>query len=189
MKLTDEQRRTVEENLWLVQFVMRKVRYAIVRSGLSMDDAHQIGCEALCKVVTRWDPQRGALSTYAVPWIRGEILKYCTTNTLISASSSTMRRRPELYNAVVSLQAPVGDTDDLTLGDLLPANADTERRSIVSEVWDLFSPREQQVLSGVLDGHRRPEIAQAVGMNQRTISAALGRIRQKTSLYLAQCAE
>lgn len=67
----------------LAQVVVINVRVAHAvahryrNRGVPVDDLEQVACEALVKAVHRFDPtQRHDLLTYAVPTIRGEVLRY-----------------------------------------------------------------------------------------------------------------
>lgn len=187
MKLTDEQRQLVEENMRLVSFAVNKMRFSITRASLSFDDARQAGYEGLCKAATRWDADRSKLSTYAMLYIRGQILKACAESNLMGAGRGVISRHPELWDAAVSLDALLGNSDSLTLGDLLPATNDTEAHIDVVDIWNQFNAREQCILSGVLNGRKRKEIAKATGVSPQAISDATKRIKLKTMDYLAQC--
>lgn len=64
----------------LVQRNLRLVRSVVLRfrnTGVEEEDLFQLGCLGLVKAVDRFDPGRGvAFSTYAVPYITGEILSF-----------------------------------------------------------------------------------------------------------------
>src|SRR4051812_24387128 len=61
--LTDGQRATVAGATGIVHFVLKTYR------GRDYEDAYQNGLIGLMRAVQTWDPERGALSTWAKPWI------------------------------------------------------------------------------------------------------------------------
>lgn len=69
LKLTEAQCRLVEENLGLVGYTL--TRYRIF--GLDGDDAFQVGTLGLIRAATKYDPTRGAFSTFAVRCILNEL--------------------------------------------------------------------------------------------------------------------
>lgn len=190
MMLSNEQRRIVEENLRLVPFVMNKLRNAIIASGLGMEDARQIGYEALCKAAARWDPERGAkLSTYATLYIRGFILTACNENSLVPVNREALRKHPELRTTVLSLQAPLSaDSDDSqTLEDLLPGSGDAGLQTETVDVWELFTAREQRILSLILEGHTKTSASRALGVSPQAVYQVMERVKRKATRYYVQC--
>lgn len=67
MKLTDEQRKQVEENHNLIYWYMHK-------NGMS-DDNYDILALALCIAVTKYEPDKGSFSNYFVITAKGLLYK------------------------------------------------------------------------------------------------------------------
>lgn len=76
MKLTENQQKTVEENIGLVHFVIKKLGFSRRKfRNLEYEDLFQSGCIGLCKAAETYDPGYGtAFSTYAYVVIRNEIV-------------------------------------------------------------------------------------------------------------------
>lgn len=74
----------IQENMRLVSMVI-KTKFRYVNNTTDYDDYFQTGCIGLVKAAKRYDPKFGtAFSTYAIPLIEGEIMRYrrdyCITN-------------------------------------------------------------------------------------------------------------
>ncbi|MGE5507282.1 MAG: sigma-70 family RNA polymerase sigma factor [Chitinophagales bacterium] len=79
----------VKRNLRLVGSVVRRFLGSMVEE----EDLFQIGCIGLVKAVDRFDPGRGlAFSTYAVPYITGEILSHLRRDRPVKVSRATQER-------------------------------------------------------------------------------------------------
>lgn len=72
-----EEQRLRDEVILINRGVAEAVASRYVGRGVARDDLHQVAYEGLTKAVTRFDPAtRNDLLTYAVPTIRGELLRY-----------------------------------------------------------------------------------------------------------------
>lgn len=70
--MTEEQKKTVESNLKLVHYIVKK--YNGMSSFLEYEDLFQAGCEGLIYAAIHFDPSAGyKFSTYAFPCIEGHI--------------------------------------------------------------------------------------------------------------------
>lgn len=88
----DAREELVQRNLRLVQSVVGRFR----RTPVEEDDLFQLGCVGLVKAVDRFDPGRGvAFSTFAVPYITGEILSYLRSDRPVKVGRSTQQRARE----------------------------------------------------------------------------------------------
>lgn len=77
----------IMENQRLVYFVARRFR------GLDRDEAVSAGMLGLVEAARRYDPSKGAFSTYAVQWIRMRILEVAKTSKIVNPSKSKDGRR------------------------------------------------------------------------------------------------
>ena len=66
----EEQDQTIEENLWLVEFVARKYK-----DRADWSDMVSAGRFGLVRGITKYDPDKSKASTYLIHWVRAEILK------------------------------------------------------------------------------------------------------------------
>ena len=82
---SDKISRLVTENINLIYLVMKRFR----NRGVDREDLFQIGAVGLTKAAQRFDESRGfAFSTYAVPYILGEIKRFIRDDGLIKVSRS-----------------------------------------------------------------------------------------------------
>lgn len=73
----EERRRILDEVVVLNRGVARSVASRYLGRGISKEDLEQVACEALIKAVRRFDTSTGNdLLTYAVPTMRGELLRH-----------------------------------------------------------------------------------------------------------------
>lgn len=76
LRLTAEQRRLVEDHLYLVGHLVRQ-RWGDVVRRHDREDLEQAGCIGLLRAAVRFDPKRGLkFSTYAAHRIIGECIDY-----------------------------------------------------------------------------------------------------------------
>ena len=77
-RLTAAQRQLVEENLAVVERVLRfEVRANPCIAGLGYEDLYQEGCVWLCKAALTFDPARGSFIPYARRVIQNGLVSYC----------------------------------------------------------------------------------------------------------------
>lgn len=87
-KLTPEQTALVEENYRLVWSIVNRFRY----HQNEKDDLFQSGCVGLIMAAKKFDPTRGfAFSTFAVPYILGEIRQYLQNRNPIKLSKQALK--------------------------------------------------------------------------------------------------
>ena len=81
----DNRGQIISENIGLVHACAKKFK----GRGIEYDDLFQAGCVGLVKAVDAFDKSRGGkLSTYAVPFIIGEIKRYIRDDGRIKVSRS-----------------------------------------------------------------------------------------------------
>ena len=77
-RLTTAQQRLVEENLAVVERVLRfDVRAAPCIAGLGYEDLYQEGCVWLCNAALTFDPARGSFASYARRVVQNGLVSYC----------------------------------------------------------------------------------------------------------------
>ena len=107
------QERLIEKHLPLAAHLAR--RYD--RRGEPLDDLLQVARLALVKAAGRWDPRRGAFTTYAVPTILGELRRYFRDNAwLVRPPRSLQEACIEVAGARDALRQELGrepSVDDL----------------------------------------------------------------------------
>jgi RNA polymerase sigma factor (sigma-70 family) len=113
-------------NLGLVHLVANQMR----RPNIRYDDLVQEGTLGLLRATETFEPDRGVrFSTYCVYWIRAKIQRYLQRldrDDVPSIAGAAMeetqgkRRRPRAR--ALSLEMPVDDEEDRTLGEVLPGD-------------------------------------------------------------------
>lgn len=95
----------VRRNLRLVGSIVRRFLGSLVEE----EDLFQIGCLGLVKAVDRFDPERGvAFSTYAVPYITGEILSHLRRDRPVKVSRATQDRARQVRHLREALTQRLG---------------------------------------------------------------------------------
>ena len=75
--MTEYQCRLVEENLDIVDWV---IRYRIIVTGKVLqtyEDYYQIGCEALCRAALAYRPEDGTFSPLGIRYVYNAIIDHC----------------------------------------------------------------------------------------------------------------
>lgn len=126
-RLTPEQQRLVEDNVRLVGFFIGKWKIPAHEA----EDAHQDGLLGLMRAAQLFDPTRGfRFSTFAQHQIRAAVQRGRARFEGISFRQEHRNSAPPLHapwnGRPASLDAPVADTEHLTLGDTIPGGDDTE---------------------------------------------------------------
>lgn len=129
-RLTADQQRLVEENLAVVERVLRfDVRAAPCIAGLGYEDLYQEGCVWLCNAALTFDPARGSFASYARRVVQNGLVGYC-------------RNALSKYQRTVSL----GDLEPTMLAALEAQNAVSSHTKCETPL--LFAAAESQY-SGV----------------------------------------
>ncbi len=77
-RLTAAQQRLVEENLTIVERVLRfDINANPCVAGLGYEDLYQEGCVWLCNVALTFDPARGSFASYARRVVQNGLIGYC----------------------------------------------------------------------------------------------------------------
>jgi RNA polymerase sigma factor (sigma-70 family) len=204
----------VTENMRLAPYCVRRFmsRYRIPAAlGLDVEDLISEAFLALCRAAELWDPGRGMFSTYAVAAIHNWLFNVCKLDRLDtsttetgdetedSAAAGSQERREHRRRSLielVSLDMPVGESEDERLMDLLPdtrpqPEEEVLNRRMASELHAAVGElpeRDRQVIMGLLRGENPADMARAFGCSRQRIeqiqSRAYRRLRRRlVSLY------
>ena len=171
--MTNQAMKIVEDNISLVHFTIKKyVAYAI-----GDDDAYQMGCIGLIKAAESFDENKGStFSTFAVNWIRFEVLKYYRSN--------RAKKRCANYNAI-SLNQVISDCSEkeLEILDKIADHHDVEadvlrhldNEELIKALNKLPNRQRKSLILYYIDEMTQLEIANILDCTQVTISREIKR--------------
>lgn len=151
----------IEDNMNLVYFVINK-EYPTYKHD---EDVIQSGMLGLCKAAEKWDEKKSKFSTYAIKWIRGEIIK------------EFVSRKP--YSEMLSLDYEVGD--DCVFADLVVGEEDVDY--VDDSFYDILSQDEKQIVQLENEGYSTAEIAEVMGLTVQKVQQTIRRIRRILESY------
>lgn len=172
MKLTDDQKRLVEENHNLIYSCMRDFG---VRPN-EYDDYYGDAAIALCKAVQKYNPSnelKCKLSTFCYHCIRSELKASLRNN---------LTKKNQLYNEALRLDNHVNNTQ--TYVDIICKNDNFEAISeVYVSILNLFhtikDDRNKEFLKLFLNGYRVGEIAKMFKVSHTIVSRAVNSFRTK----------
>jgi RNA polymerase sigma factor (sigma-70 family) len=202
----------VTENMRLAPYCVRRFmsRYRIPATlGLDADDLISEAFLALCRAAELWDPSRGMFSTYAMAAMHNWLFNVCKLDRQdtpaeadaegAAPTDDTERREVRRRSSrveLVSLDMPVGDSEDERLMDMLPdtrplPEEEVLNRRMASELHiavEELPERDRDVIRGLLSGHNPADLARQFGCSRQRIeqiqSRAYRRLRRRLlSLY------
>ncbi len=142
-----------EQHSGLVYTIVRKYLSACEHDpAIDIDDLMQTGFIGLMTAVTSYDESKGSFAHWAAYYIRCEIRLMLSLN----------RKQPRVRMLELSLDAPLTEGEEPTLGDTLAADvdieADVQRQEVVQVVRAAVDrlPEEQRVLIRLCDLQRHP---------------------------------
>jgi RNA polymerase sporulation-specific sigma factor len=159
-------------------------------AGADKEDIVQEGMIGLYKAIRDFEPEHNtAFRAFA---------ELCITRQIITAIKTATRQKHQPLNSYVSLNRPVagGDDDDRSLADSIETSevADPaelvisaeEVRTIKTQMGEVLSPFEVEVLEHYIDGRSYQQIADMLGRHVKSIDNALQRIKRKLEQHMAR---
>ena len=183
--------------------------------GYEMQDLYQIGCIGLIKSIKRFDTNfEVKLSTYAVPYILGEIKRFVRDDGPLKVSRSIKElsyRKLEIDELVKvlkenkediliaidssirpeSIDKTIGDSDDLTLMDKLRSNIDQEKEIInritVKDLMEKLDEKSKKIIMlRYFRGKTQCQVANLMGISQVQVSRMEKKILNNMKMSLTQ---
>lgn len=173
MKLTDEQRRRVEENVRLVYDRLNKAGYVGSRQ-----DAEQECFLALCIAACNYDESRSKFSTYAVSCIDAKIRTLKAKEDLWSPTRQFKKdKNGKVKNTYVGFKAISlnqkieGNDEDVELMDIIPSAEEPLEDKVIRSIdlqsaMDTLSETDRRILQLRMDGYTYGKIAEIIGISQ-----------------------
>ena len=149
--------------------------------GADHEDIVQEGMIGLYKAIRDFNPER--LSTFRA------FAELCVKRQIITAIKTATRQKHYALNSYVSLNKPLYDEEsDRTLLDVLEGRvtnpedlyiSQEDLARIQTQISEVLSDLERQVLEAFMDGKSYQEIAELLGRHVKSIDNALQRVKRK----------
>ena len=165
MKLTEEQKKLVEENHNLIYWFAKKYHVPI-------EEYYDVLAQGLCMAAYHYDPSKCSFSTYA----------FLCMNTEMHVEYRKTLRKSEI---------PQGNIfhyeNAWQLSDLIPTNEKTENKvidkisyeNLISLLNDILNDKDKEVLTHIVNGLTMREIAKIEGTSHQAIHNRMKKIRDK----------
>ena len=168
-------------------FVRSKARsYFLI--GADHEDIVQEGMIGLYKSIRDFQPDR--LASFR------SFAELCVKRQIITAIKAATRQKHVPLNSYVSLNKPLYDDEsDRTLLDVIEGRvtnpedlyiSQEDLSRIQSQITEILSDLERQVLDAFIDGKSYQEIAELLGRHVKSIDNALQRIKRKLFKFLEE---
>lgn len=176
-KLTDDERRMVEEHMKLVHYTVYKLANKGWLKPNQEEDALQEGMIGLMKAVRYYDPEKGnKFSTFAVRCIQQCVLNEVRKDHQIS------QKHP-----VISLDEPMPEKfarEGLQREEILPSDEDLEEEhldgyaeTLIRKLEQMKRDKDVEILRMYLGGKKLVEIAEATGTTKQNVHQRMRRLR------------
>lgn len=181
MRLTDEQRRMVEDNVKLVYRCLNEAGYVGNRQ-----DAEQELMLALCAAAYNYDSSRGKFSTYAVSCIKSKI-KTLKAKADLWSPTRQFKKGTRMFVGFkpCSLNAKIeGNDEELELMDVIPSTETPVEEQVIESI-DVqaflaeIDPRDKQILEMRAQGYTYQEIGDAIGISQPHVCRRVKKLVEK----------
>ena len=149
--------------------------------GADHEDIVQEGMIGLYKAIRDFQPSR--LSTFR------SFAELCVKRQIITAIKAATRQKHVPLNSYVSLNKPLYDEEsDRTLLDVIEGRvtnpedlyiSQEDLARIQTQISEVLSDLERQVLDAFMDGKSYQEIAELLGRHVKSIDNALQRVKRK----------
>lgn len=185
MKLNDEQRKLVEDNIGLVYHTIK-----LVNGNIHNIDLIEIGYIELCNAALLYNNQKGSFSNFAVTVIKSGLTKEFELN--------CRNKRKTNYHCL-SLNVPYNDKNEEDYIDILPDHRNNIEEFIeINSLNHIYSrllerykndKRALDIFDLLSQGYNQTEIAKILGVNVSAINEKLRKIRTQTKQILKELEE
>lgn len=165
MKLTEEQKKLVEENHSLIYWFAKKYHIPI-------EEYYGILAQGLCMAAYYYDPSKCSFSTYAYLCMNCEMHK---------EHKKTLRKSEIPRDNIFHYE------NTWELSDLIPTYEKTENKvinkisyeNLTSLLNDILNDKDKEVITHILNGLTMREIAKIEGTSHQAIHNRMKKIREK----------
>lgn len=152
----------------------------VLSSSEKYDDFCGAAEEGLIKAAKRYDPKKNIkFNTFATMTVKNALKTYLTW---------TNRKKRKSETPDLSLDAPLGEDDDLLLAEKIADNYDFEKRIVVEnyigKIFKELNSFERKVTKLMMDGYTDDEIAQRLNREPKEIKNAK-KIYKSTKVLIA----
>ena len=168
----DEMAYLVENNQGLIWSIVKR----FLGRGYDKEDIYQIGCLGFIKAIRRFDSEfEVKLSTYAVPYILGEIKKFLRDDGPVEEITMAM----EIGKPIESLENSAYNTDNsnkpVSIAEMLSTNKDeatsiTDKITIHNLIENLEDRDKEIILLRYYKDKTQTEVAKILGISQVQVS-------------------
>ena len=163
-RLTEAQRQLAEQHLPLVHYIIRRY-FPHVRFS-DYEDYAQIGAIGLCKAISRYDPSKSKLSTYACWCIRSALHDY----------------ERDARAACRDVRKEVCRVEDLPIGCTLASCETVETMTMADEILTFIHHlplQDRQIICLRIAGYSQRHISQHMQLSQGWVSKRMSAIQQR----------
>ena len=167
-RLTEEQRKLVEDNIGLVKKFVEKKK-------LKYDEWYDLMCVALCEAAITFNPEKGKFSTHAF-WKMQQKL----TNEAVNMNRNKRGNgdKPKRLDQTVRVE-----NESYTLAELIASDDNVEEsamlRKNMADMMKRLTKTEQIIAAELANGTTQKEIGVKMGLSQQCINAYVKLMRRR----------
>ena len=167
-RLTEEQRKLVEDNIGLVKKFVEKKK-------LKYDEWYDLMCVAICEAAITFNPEKGKFSTHAF-WKMQQKL----TNEAVNMNRNKRGNgdKPKRLDQTVRVE-----NEDYTLAELIASDDNVEESAVLrknmADMMKRLTKTEQIIAAELANGTTQKEIGAKMGLSQQCINAYVKLMRRR----------
>ena len=167
-RLTEEQRKLVEDNIGLVKKFVEKKK-------LKYDEWYDLMCVALCEAAITFNPEKGKFSTHAF-WKMQQKL----TNEAVNMNRNKRGNgdKPKRLDQTVRVE-----NESYTLAELIASDDNVEESAVLrknmADMMKRLTKTEQIIAAELANGTTQKEIGVKMGLSQQCINAYVKLMRRR----------